>query len=650
MTTPHDIGIPVQGVIATAPFAGEDGAGRPCLYTVMGQESGAGLFLLQVNPETGACERFSAPAGFTGARPSLWSSRWKKVFMAASKPERPGASGCGSLLAFDPVTKTVADLGSLHPTENVFPCSLAEAPDGSLYIGSYGRCHLARYRPGAGSLEQLGRLDETDQYLYAQCGDDGAVACLVKMARPHVELVDPVSGTHRTVGPVADTQSGTGRVDLYKGADGFLYVDSHEGVLRLQGGAAVPVAERPARAAAAPLPDGSTFRWIDGNQHYLNLYRTIEVTGPGGKRRALRLEFEAGGSGVYVVRPGRDGKLYGSSALPLHFFSYDIAGNTLTDHGSNSVCSGQTYSMDWLDGKLYSCAYTHGVLSVYDPSRPYTFGRLEGSPPGLRPLPRQLDPVRWLGWPVALGHPSLSNPCVLGRMDGVAFRPRDMVAGPGGKVWVASVPDYGMWGGTLSWYDPRTDTFGGAHRDLLPACSPYSLTYVPEAKSLVVGFCIHGGSGTRPKAERAGLVFWNPEQDQERERTDLGLEIIGVMDLEYAGQGLAYAVVHVAPENALDAKLVLFDTLRHRIVSQADLSAEAGWPLEVSFQRDAHYLYGATRSGIYRVKLGTCKIELLWRAESEGPEAGGALAAGRYFFGTGPRLRALDVPGHLPGT
>lgn len=640
--TPRELGSPVQGVVATPLFSGEDGAGRPCLYTVMGQESGTGLFLLQIDPRTGACLQFHAPEGFSGARPSYWSRRWKKVFMAASVPHHARASG--HLLAFDPAAGRVDDLGALHPEEPVFPCGLAEAPDGALYLGHYGGCQLVRYRPDAGAFEQLGRMDDTDQYLYPHCGDDGTVACLVKMARPHVVVVDPATGAHRTAGPVADTQSGAGHVNLFKGGDGFLYVDSHEGLLKLAGGTAGPAGGRPPDAPPDCLPDGTSFRWIDDHRHFLNRYRTIEVIPPGGERRVFTLAFKAGGSGIYLVRPGGDGRLYGSSCLPLHFFSADVPDGPLTDHGSNSTASGQTYSMEWLDGKLYSCAYTHGILTVYDPARPYTFGRVEEAPAALEPLPRQRDRVRWLGWPLAMGRPLLSNPCVLGRMDGVAYRPRDMCAGPGGKVWVAAVPDYGMWGGTLSWYDPKADAFGGAHRDLYADCSAYALTYVPETDTLVAGFCIHGGSGTVPKAERAGLVFWDPVRDCEKGRGDLGLPVIGVMDLEYAGQGLAYAIIHVAPESALDARLVLFDPATGRLVKQAALSAAAGWPLEVSFQRDGRYLYGATRASVYRVALGTVDIEVLWRDEKDGPEAGGALLKGVYYFGTGPRLRALAVP------
>ena len=65
---------------------------------------------------------------------------------------------------------------------------------------------------------------------------------------------------------------------------------------------------------------------------------------------------------------------------------------------------------------------------MYDPSLPYRFGMAADS-----------------------------NPRDLGRMDEVSYRPRAMVTGPMGRVWVASVPDYGLWGGPLSWFDPVTE-------------------------------------------------------------------------------------------------------------------------------------------------------------------------------------------------
>ena len=101
-----------------------------------------------------------------------------------------------------------------------------------------------------------------------------------------------------------------------------------------------------------------------------------------------------------------------------------------------------------LDGKLYICSYPGARLSVYDPSRPYEFG-------------------------VAAD----SNPRDLGRVDEVSYRPRAMVTGPMGRVWIASVPDYGLWGGPLSWYDPGTEQFG-SYRDIAGEASCWSLAWL----------------------------------------------------------------------------------------------------------------------------------------------------------------------------
>ena len=48
----------------------------------------------------------------------------------------------------------------------------------------------------------------------------------------------------------------------------------------------------------------------------------------------------------------------------------------------------------------------------------------------------------------------------IGACRGGVYRPRAMVTGPMGRVWIASVPDYGLWGGPLSWFDPGTEQVG----------------------------------------------------------------------------------------------------------------------------------------------------------------------------------------------
>ena len=54
---------------------------------------------------------------------------------------------------------------------------------------------------------------------------DGKVACLIRMTRPHVVVLDPKTGEKQTVGPV--TTKGEGTLDLHRGSDGRLYIKSN---------------------------------------------------------------------------------------------------------------------------------------------------------------------------------------------------------------------------------------------------------------------------------------------------------------------------------------------------------------------------------------------------------------------------------------
>lgn len=639
----RDWGVPVRAPVGGGPFVGRDGDGRTCLYTVMGQESNkADMFVLQVDIETGACQRFNPPPGVSGARPCLWSERHQKLFIGASALEHREGRDSGWLLYLDPKTGKIAmaGKGGLKPGGVVQPVSVAEAPDGTVYVGCYGNCELFSYDVKQDRVQAHGRLDPVDQYLYVACGGDGTVAGLVKMTRPHVVLFDPATGQQRAVGPAADVQAGTGRVNLMTGADGLLYLDTHEGVFRLRGLDAVPVPQLPAAAKGGLLPDGSSCRFLDGHPEKAHAWRTLEIRRPDGSQKVLRLDYEADGTGIYIVRAGPDGLIYGSSILPMHFFTLDPASGRLRDYGACSTASGEAYSMDWLDGKLYLAVYTHALLCEYDPQRPYSFSSLEERDGELRLRDGTWSADGNLGF--AFGPDD--NPRQLGRLDAVAYRSRDMVAGPAGKVWVVSMPDYGMWGGTLSWYDPKAKRFGGAHRNIIPDCSPVSLAYLPGDDLLLLGFCIYGGSGTQPRARTTGFALWDPNRDALVWTGDLGLEIVGVMDVHGIGNGLAYAIVHPYPDTVLHAWLILFNPRQQTIISRTRLDAVAGWPLEVSFQTDAKYLYGVTREAVYRVPLGTTDVEVLWRTEAErGPTGAGTLLNGSYYFGSLARLQSVNV-------
>ncbi|MBS3762724.1 MAG: hypothetical protein KGZ25_05385 [Planctomycetes bacterium] len=620
------IGVPVRGVNWVRTFAGRKKSGEPCILITMGQH-GAAMFVLQVDPASGDCQQFYAPiADASHPTTSYWSDKHRCLFIGSTP---------GHLFRFTPGTRNIEDLGKINPGDANFPCRIAEDPEGLLYVGSSPGCDLTSYDPATNEFTRHGRMDETDKYFYPFCGADGTVAGLVKMVRPHVVAFNPETGEHRPLGPVADTDTGEGHVNLRKGPDNLLYIDSHGGIFRVVGTTAVPLEEldfqnepewegqsreeiirsiKGENGDAGPptLPGGSTFKFLDGSGDGFQ-YRQLQIQSPSGETRQLELNWEGDGTGIFLVRKGPDDNIYGSSILPLHLFRHVPSTGLVEDLGACSTSGGELYSMGSLDGKLYMCAYPGARLSVYDPERPCRFG-----------IEKE------------------SNPRELGRMDEVAYRPRDMLCGPAGKVWTASIPDYGMWGGTLAWFDPRSEQFG-SHRHIFKNCSPISLAYIPEQGLIAVGFTIAGGSGTEARVGTTGLALWDPEQDELSWKGDLGLEIISVMDLCEAGEGRTYAIVHLEDEEQR-AELMLLDLPEKQILDRVPLGEDTGWPLEVSLRGERNFVVGATRKGIFRVEKGTTEVEMLWICEEKMcPTAGGALADGKYFFAAEHRLCALPI-------
>lgn len=606
--TIHEIGIPVRSATNVQLFAGERADGAPCLYATMGQMA-APFFVLRIDPQTGACEKFLADiAGDDEAVCAHWSPRWRCLFA--------GVWQGGHLYRFDPASDRLECLGRINaddPEAACFPCGIAEHPDGTLFIGSFGKCDLTRYDPATGVFTNYGRMDDVDMYLYPRCGADGTVAAMVRMTRPHVVALDPATSEHRAIGPVADVQSGEGKVELITGVDGLLYITSHAGNFRVRGLEAIPVADVPAAMPKRTLPGGETFRFADADRFE---FHTLEITAPDGAARTVPVAWQGEGTALFMCHAGPDGLVYGSSILPEHLFVHDPGSGRVEDLGACSTSGGEAYSMGNLDGKLYIASYPAARLSVYDPTRPYRFGT-------------DAD----------------ANPRELGRMDEVAYRPRAMTCGPGGKVWVASIPDYGMWGGTLAWYDPATDTFG-SHRHIYPDCSGYATDYLAEEDLLLVGFSTAAGSGAQPRAARAGLVLWDPHRDAEAWRGDLGLAITSVEDLCAVGDGLVYALL-LLDEADPRPTMCQLDLRRREVLGMQRMGPEFGnlfWGSRSLFRHRQH-VYGATWGGLYRVRIGTTEVEQVWGTTSGNQPCGaGAVVGNRWYFPACHRLCMLELP------
>lgn len=593
MSQIRELGIPVRSVNWVHLHAGRTQEGTPCIYSAMGQQAD-NLFALQIDPETGAFRQFLSEVPKSNFPTASLMSRTGKLYL--------GSAYAGHLHCFDPEADAFLDLGPIHPGAASFPCRMDEDADGRIWIGSYGTADLTRYDPETGVFTRYGRMDDVDMYNYPLVNRDGTVACLITTTRLHVVVFDPQTGEKRTVGPM--TAKGEGTIDLYRGNDDCLYIRSSEGNFRVDGFEAVPVDALPNAEPGVPLPDGSTFAFADASEQ---LNRKLQVRRPGGEVKTFNLDYEASGSDIFYVHAGPDGRIYGSSILPLHLFRYDPRGDELIDLGRCSSAMGEAYSMANLDGKIYISSYPGATISVYDPSQPYHFGA-------------QPD----------------DNPRDLGRIDDISYRPRTTLAGPLGRVWTASIPDYGRWGGPLSWYDPETGEKNAYHR-VCGDASSYTLAHLPDLGLIAVGTTTAGGSGTQPKVDQAVLFLWDYAREEKVWEGAFDRPVTAFTALLTGPDGRLYGTVSGGDPSA---EIFVFDPESRTFT---DRLIPPGSPLDLGLQNGPDgKIYGFTASCIYRLDPSSLAIEEIVQDE-DGFSIAGPILGPDIYFATRHRLRAVRI-------
>jgi hypothetical protein len=443
-------------------------------------------------------------------------------------------------------------------------------------------------------------MDDTDMYNYPMVNADGTICCRIMMTRPHLVVFDPRTGEKRTVGPVAE--KGKDTFDLVKGGtDGAVYIRSSLGNFRVRGFDAAPVNTVPARPAPQPATYACSF--ADADQQ---LYRKLRVKSAEAER-TFDLAYTAAGTEIFLVHRGPDGMVYGSSILPLHLFRYNPGTGELADLGKCSAASGEAYSMANFDGKLFIASYPAAMVSVYDPSMPYRYG----------------------------AGPE-DNPRELGRIDDISYRPRSTLAGPLGRVWFASLPDYGMWGGPLSWYEPKTGKKGVYHR-IAGDGSCYTLAWLEKRNLMAVGTTIQGGTGTRPKVDRALLFLWDYRAEKKVWEGSPDRPVHAFNALVAAPDGMLYGTITGggAPE------LFAFDPAKRVFTARTKLPE--GSPLDNGLALGSDgFIYGFTSSCFYRVRPPGLKTEVIAREEN-GFDIPGPIIGKDVYYARGHILRAMRV-------
>ncbi len=585
------IGVPVKSVNWTRAHLTLDGRGDPCALITMGQQ-GDNFVLLRVNLKTGDQRQFNAQIKQSNYPTGTLMSRSGLLYI--------GASYSGHLFAFDAKKDQLSDLGAINPGKAEFACGIDEDADGRIWIGSYGTADLTAYDPKTGEFTRFGRMDDVDMYCYPLVNADGMICNRIMMTQPRLVVLDPKTGEKKQVGPVA--VKGKDTFDLVKDEGGRVFIKSSLGNFRIEGFNAVAVDKVPEKTPPAPF-HGIRSAKLAG--HRGSSEGKLEVISETGETKIIDLNVILAGTEIFYLHLGPDNLVYGSSILPLHVLRYNPASAELVDLGS--LPGGEAYSMGNLGGKIYILAYTGATLSVYDPSKPYHYGK---------------DPD--------------SNPRDLGRMDDISYRPRSTLAGPLGRVWVASIPDYGMWGGPISTYDPKTDTKKAYYR-IAGDASCYTLALLDKQQLIACGTTIQAGSGALPKVKQAVLFLFDYRKEKKVWEGTLDRQVDSFNALVKAPDGRLFGTVTGGDK----PEMFVFNPKNRKFEKR--IALPKGAPLDLGLQNGPDgYIYGFTRSALYRVNPKTLAMQTILESE-EAFDASGPILGKEIYFASGPELKSIRL-------
>jgi hypothetical protein len=587
----QDLGIPVREAMFWGAYVGPGKAGKmDTIYLSFGQYN-APLFLLAVNPDTGQIRQFNGPLSSEMGSWGYTVDHENRIYL--------GSYYHAHLLRFDPKTEEWDDLGQPGGEGESFICRITTAPDGKIWGGTYPSAKLFSYDPKTGMSEDFGRMDPNQFYCYPTAGEDGFIYCAIQFEKMDIVVFDPEKKAKTSLIPLE--QRKPGRVRFVKGKDRKIYseLSSSDKWYLIEGGERlVEISKSEIPFPQESLPDGRTFHLIDENLLRIENPLTKE-------KKEIPLRYEAAGSYIFVVSTGPDEKIYGSSMLPLRLFVYDPHTQSLTNLGKAAYASGEIYSMGSLNGKLYLCSYPEARLSVYDPQKPLRFGDKEDS-----------------------------NPRDLGPFGGDQDRPRAMLAGPHGKVYVGSYPDYGLMGGAISVYDPKKDE-KRVYRHIIQNQSIASLAYIEKLNLIAAGSSVRGGGGTRAIEKEAKLILWDPKEEKKIFEIVPVPEAKAILSLEATVDGMLYGITH-------NEKVFVFDSEKREIKKVFDLGFKE--PKEISLQLGPDLrLYGLAKEAIFFIDPRSDQISLV--AEPSVPISSGMAISGRkIYFGSDANLWEFEIP------
>ena len=586
----EDLGVPVKKAGLMGTVVGPDKTGQKDIVYLNFMQNQGRLFLLSVDPDTGETHQYFSPQDSGGWATVLGPD--KKVYI--------GTFGQGLILCFDPAKpeEGLKVIGRPSKTET-YIWQLVVGKDNKLYGCTYGNAKLISYDPATGKLEDLGRMSETEMYARTiAAGADGKIYTSVGTVKNDLIMYDPATREHRSIIP--PEWGAVGGVQVVQGADWsvYAYIDRPD--------AKGSMTRKLFRVAGEKLTPAETMRSPERRLRDGRVIADVSVQSEGGyfdatdprtkRSKQVKFRYESSGIGIFVVGVGPEGCIYGSTAMPLEVFRYDSRANK-SDHLGN-MPGGEVYSMIEHEGKLYLCYYGGSIMNLYDPKNP-----------------------KW-NW----GTGANCNPRSFGALGDGHLRPRAMIYGPDGMIYIGSHPPYGQLGGAMAVWDPKQNKVVENYRNLVKNQSIVSLAWEPQSGLIFGGSGNCGGGGTQPTEKEALFFAFDPRKKEKVFETPLapGAQYYQAM---CAAEGKVFV--------AVDTILHVFDPTQMKEIHNTPLP---GTQVQISLGLHSDgLLYGLSTGGVYSVNPKTYELKLAAKS-SVGIECGFALTDTGIYFGSGPHL------------
>lgn len=585
------VGIPVRVGGLMGCVVGPNGRGGEALYFNFNQVSGK-LFLVQVDPDSGEARQFNAPEG-----PGAWA-----LIAGADGKIYLGTWDGGLILRFDPqhADQGLEVVGKPSPTET-YLWQFDQGKDGRLYACTYPQARIVSFDPQTGGLEDLGRMHPTEMYARSiAVGPNGKVYVGIGTSKGDLVVFDPATRTHRSLLPanLAGAQ-GWKTVAVSRRSDGNVYAEFGTNLMRLDDETVVPVQAAPERSPMK-LRDGRIVTSFDRGRFTLQDPKTKQVV-------ERTFKYAGNGDHIFVVGIGPSNCVYGSTAMPLEVFRFDPRLNRSEHLGH--MPGGEVYSMLEYERKLYLCYYGGAVMNLYDPAKPF--------------------------WKYGTG--ADANPVSFGGVGDGHLRPRAMVYGPDGLIFVGSEPPYGELGGAIGVWDPNQNRTIDNFRHVVTNQSIVSLAWEPETGLLFGGSGNYGGGGTQAVEREARFFAFDPRRKVKVFETSL-LPGARNYPATFAARGRVFTTV--------SDKLFVFDPRTRRVEKTVQLPAAQ---VEISLgSLGRSTVAGLTTRGVYVYDFE--RGDLVHTAQAPVPvRCGFALLPEEVYFGSNAELWRYRFPPTVTG-